>query len=174
MCLSATRPIAKGEEITLRYINLRDPRTIRRGRLLDMYYFHCECEYCNLPSEAVAVSDAARLELKRWPKSYCISHEWCPNLSLPDNYLVDGHKRCIELHEREGIIDTIYAGHIEELAVVYAMLGDEQNFRLWAQKAVEQSKIRQMPENTMFWKEWLSYPQQNSWGWRIVEKSRKQ
>jgi hypothetical protein len=167
MSLFATRPIAEGGEITLRYVNLMDSRTVRHGRLLDMYHFCCECEYCNLPtSEAVAISDAARLELGRWPqKSYRMPNEWCANLSLPDNYLVDGHKHCIELHEKEGIIDDTYVGHIEELAIVYAMLGDEQNFRLLAQKAVGQSEIWQMLEKATFWGEWLLYPQKNYWGW---------
>jgi hypothetical protein len=140
-----------------------------------MYYFHCECEYCNLPTtEAVAASDAARLELERWPReSYCMPHEWCTNLSLSDNYLVDGHKRCIELHEKEGITDNTYVRHIEELAIVYATLGDEQNFRLWAQKTVEQSEIWHRPEKVTLWREWLLHPKIDFWGLRIKEKSRR-
>ena len=46
----------------------------------------------------------------------------------PDNYLVDGHKHCIELHKKERIIDDTYMGHIEELTIVDVMLRDEQNF----------------------------------------------
>ena len=142
-----------------------------------MYYFHYECEFCNLPSSnAVAESDAARLELKRWSqKSYRMPHEWCPNLSLPDNYLVDGHKHCIELYEREGIVNGDYATHMGELTMVYGMLGDEENFRLWGQRAMETYEILKAPEGAEMWKYWLVDPQERFqiWGSRIAQRHRR-
>ena len=174
LSLFALRPIAKDEEITIEYVDLKEERATRRARLLDMYYFHCECEYCNQNSDAVAASDAARLELKMWSqKSYRKPHEWSANLSLPDNYLVDGHKRCIELNEKEGIIDGDYAMHMAELTMVYGMLGDVTNFRLWGQRTVEIYEILKAPTSVPeMWKGWLVDPQARFkfWGSRIAQR----
>lgn len=151
MTLFAIRPILHGEEITVEYTKLAESRQTRRERLLDMYYFRCECESCNIPDSDVATSDANRLELGKWSQTKFRSpREWCKNLSLPDSYLVDGYTRCISLHETEGIINMEYAMHVAELAIVYGMLADAKNFRLWGLKA----------QNIL-------------WGRRMMEKARR-
>jgi hypothetical protein len=166
-----------GEEITIEYTKLDESRQVRRGRLLDMYLFHCGCEYCNLPNEKAAASDAARLELSQWQeKSFRSPLEWYKNTSLPDSYLVDGHIRCITLHEQESIIDMGYAIHVAELAVVYGMLADAANFRLWGRKAQKMLGIMRASENvTGPWEQWLTDPKRNFglWGRRIAEKARR-
>jgi hypothetical protein len=135
-----------------------------------MYCFICEFEYCTLPSNESAASDADRLALDGFWIRNRGPHEWCENLSLDDNYLVDGHKCCISLHEQEGIISVDYVVHIEGLVGVYGpMLGGEKNFGFWGLGAMGQSermKIRNPPPR----REWLTDPQSNFeyWNWRKI------
>jgi hypothetical protein len=174
MTLFATRPITDGEEITIEYTKLTESRETRRGRLFDMYHFHCECEYCNVSKDKAAASDAARQELREWPEtSFRSPIEWCKNMSLPDDYLVEGHTRCITLHEQEGIIDMDYAMHIGELAFVYGMLADK-NFGPCGRKALEVLGMMGASEK-LPWKSWLENPKQNfgPWGMRIAQKARR-
>ena len=164
-----------GEEITIGYTKLAESQETRRGRLFDMYQFHCECKFCSLPDDEAASSDAARLELGEGSeKSFRNPIEWYKNLGLPDEYLVDYHRRRIALHEQEGLIDIEYATHIGELAIVYGMLADADNFRLWGVKA--QEAMQMMRAKVMApWGRWLAHPQRNFglWGKRISEKARR-
>lgn len=175
MTLFATQPIREGQEITISYTILTESREIRRGRLFDMYHFRCECECCNVPLKEVAASDAARLELASWSKkAFRTPVGWCKNLALPDEYLVEGYKRCIALREQERLIDFDYAMHIVELAVVYGMLADAENFKLWRRKALAAVQTVKDSESTMAVsvQEWFAGPQRNFklWGMRIKEK----
>ncbi|KAK0227943.1 hypothetical protein IW262DRAFT_1347921 [Armillaria fumosa] len=56
----AMRKVAKGEEITVTYISLDDPKQTRQRALQDGYHFTCTCETCSAPSGA---SDMRRSEL---------------------------------------------------------------------------------------------------------------
>ena len=175
MSLHATRPIADGEEITIEYTKLTESRKTRRSRLFDMYHFHCECEHCKLPNDLTIASDAARMELDQWTeKRFRKPVEWYKNLTLPDRYLVDGHKRCIALYEQEGIMGLEYATHIGELAIVYGMLADEENFKLWGGKAMEAFETKKASD-TVSWAQWVADPRRNFqlWGMRLKEKARR-
>ncbi|RKP34342.1 hypothetical protein BJ085DRAFT_13641, partial [Dimargaris cristalligena] len=44
--LRALRPIAKGEEITISYVDPVDPTNWRQEKLLTNYYFDCRCKLC--------------------------------------------------------------------------------------------------------------------------------
>jgi hypothetical protein len=175
MTLFATRKIMIGEEITIEYTKLAESRQTRRSRLLGMYHFHCECEYCKLPEKAASASDAARLELAQWPeKMFRTPVDWCKNVSLPDGYLIDGHTRCIALHEQESLINMEYALHVGELAIVYGMLADAKNFRKLGRKALDVLQIMKEPM-IMPWEKWLASPQKNFqlWGMRHAQKGRR-
>jgi hypothetical protein len=88
-------------------------------------------ESCNIPPKQVAAGDAARIELAKWSeKAFHTPVQWCQNLALPDGYLVEGHKRCIALHEQEHLIDFEYVMHAAELTIVYGMLADVESFKL--------------------------------------------
>ncbi|SJL04740.1 uncharacterized protein ARMOST_08110 [Armillaria ostoyae] len=56
----AVRKIQKGEEITVSYIPLDDPKQMRQRALQDGYHFTCTCATCSTSSEA---SDMRRSEL---------------------------------------------------------------------------------------------------------------
>jgi len=48
LVLYAHRPILKGEEITVAYIDHNQPRAARRAELKEMFDFDCACEKCSL------------------------------------------------------------------------------------------------------------------------------
>lgn len=179
MSLYATRPIQLDEEISIQYTNLVESREKRRKRLLEMYLFHCECDYCNLPSaEAIAASDAARLEIAKWPTTQFRSPQaWCANLALDDNYLVERLKRIIQLHEQEHIVDMEFASRVGDLSMVYGMLSDETNFVLWGQKTLGVFRMmKAVPDLESLWERLLIEPQRQfpPWGLRAKKKSSRQ
>lgn len=57
LALRCTRPILKGEEITIGITELHKPRAARRHSLRANYFFECRCERC-APEEAAAAEDA--------------------------------------------------------------------------------------------------------------------
>jgi SET and MYND domain-containing protein len=46
LVVRALRPIAAGEEIFIKYIDITNPRSVRQAELLDQYYFTCKCSKC--------------------------------------------------------------------------------------------------------------------------------
>ena len=175
MLLYATRPIKKDEEITIQYTNLLHSRETRRKILLDLYKFHCECEYCNLPDHySITASDAARLELARWTANkYCRPQAWCRNLELDDRYLVEALSRIIALHEQEQVIDSEYVSRIGDLAIAYGMLGNEVKFMFWGRKMQDILQItKAAPNICALWDRWLMEPQKTPiWNLRNYQKA---
>lgn len=154
MSLFATRPIRAGEEITIAYIHIDDTRAVRRAKLLDMYYFTCECEYCNISDEAVAVSDANRLEIKRmWQNGNPTRPAAWERKGISFRQLVHIHQEAIELHEREGMQNIRQVNHMEALATAYMKLGDQKNSKKWVRKVTERWGVMQYPDAGKQWEE---------------------
>ena len=51
MQVRAIRPVAAGEQLTVAYINLMEPRSIRARLLMESKHFSCACERCSAPLE---------------------------------------------------------------------------------------------------------------------------
>ena len=176
--LYALRPIShrRGDHLQV-HGDCQETRETRRTRL-NVYYFHCQCQYCDLPdSAAVAASDAARLEMRDWEEKGPINPgKWCSDLSLPDDHLVKFYKRAIRLHEQEGMTDANYASHMQMLTIVYGLLGDEKNYRHWCLKAIERMEVMRKTADIVTMKHWLTNPQVNFewWGRRKVIKACRQ
>ncbi|KAJ3556355.1 hypothetical protein NM688_g2075 [Phlebia brevispora] len=62
--LWALRDIAEGEEITISYCDLAEPKETRQTYLRDQFFFDCTCATCSLPNEEAKQSDARRRMLK--------------------------------------------------------------------------------------------------------------
>lgn len=50
--VKAVRPIKKGEQIFISYIDATNPCDIRRKELMERYFFHCQCSKCVLGTDA--------------------------------------------------------------------------------------------------------------------------
>lgn len=51
MHVRAIRRVAAGEQLTVAYINLMEPRRIRARELMESKHFACACERCTSPVE---------------------------------------------------------------------------------------------------------------------------
>lgn len=52
MQVRVVRPVTAGEQLTVTYINLMEPRHIRARQLMDTKHFACACDRCTQPLEA--------------------------------------------------------------------------------------------------------------------------
>ncbi|CAM9152032.1 unnamed protein product [Ectocarpus sp. 13 AM-2016] len=68
LSLRCTRPIRKGEEITIGITQIQKPGPARRGSLLKTYFFECRCERCESPEGR---AEDMRLEAFACPGSEC-------------------------------------------------------------------------------------------------------
>jgi SET and MYND domain-containing protein len=46
ICIKTIRSIEKGEELTISYIDVAEPRETRRKTLRERYFFTCQCPLC--------------------------------------------------------------------------------------------------------------------------------
>ncbi|KAJ7108447.1 hypothetical protein C8R43DRAFT_1139986 [Mycena crocata] len=171
------RDIYAGDEIYNQYIDVLAPRAERRAQLA-RYGFECMCTHCNLPNEAaVTRSDAARAELRNWRHLHPRFLPWSEDMCRADDTIIVSNLRALDLIEQEGLYG-MQVPFIEEIALSYATLGDEPQFRLWAQKVVDLC-AGQDPDRAAKFAEWLKNPSRyKRWRWRakqrlILEKEKK-
>ena len=69
MMLRATKPIAKGEEIFIKYRDVDNPFTVRQAELKEAYYFDCACSKC--AKGATLLEDVFTKPVEH------LSAEWC-------------------------------------------------------------------------------------------------
>jgi hypothetical protein len=91
----AVRPVARGEEITVCYLDLsmagRVTREQRRAALAAGYGFLCRCEACGL--EGGAAQEEDRLRLEAWSLAQCRGPR-------PAHLLLERAERLLALRER--------------------------------------------------------------------------
>ncbi|KAJ7503125.1 hypothetical protein B0H11DRAFT_619472 [Mycena galericulata] len=163
------RPIRAGEEIHNQYIDVLAPRAARRAQLAH-YGFECMCVHCDLPDEAaVARSDAARAELRNWLHLHPRFLPWSTDMCRADDTIIVSNLRALELIEQEGIYG-MQVPFMEEIALSYAVLGDEPQFREWAQKVVDLC-VGQDPKTAAKFAGWIAKPHTyKRWGWRAKQR----
>lgn len=163
MELRSTRNISAGSEITIAYIDVLQPRDKRRELLLSSYAFTCKCAHCTLSADKTAQSDARRRRIDVTLSS--APQIWREMMDDGTGKLwrkmVDGLKRALTCLEPEGLEE--YRGDLERyLASAYAAIGDEANFRKWAESAVLTErfveKVGHGYLNGEDWKTWLRDP----------------
>ncbi|KAJ7725632.1 hypothetical protein DFH07DRAFT_946188 [Mycena maculata] len=163
------RAVRAGEEIHNQYIDVLAPRAVRRSELV-RYGFECMCPHCDLPdAAAVARSDAAREELRNWRHLHPRFLPWSTDICRPDDTIIVSNLRALELIEQEGLYG-LQVPFIEEIAMSYAVLGDELQFRDWAQKVVDLC-AGQDPERARKFAGWIADPRSyKQWGWRAKQR----
>ncbi|KAF8206278.1 hypothetical protein K438DRAFT_1963352 [Mycena galopus ATCC 62051] len=165
----ALRPVRAGEEIHNEYIDVLAPHAQRRAQLA-RYGFECLCVHCDLPdADAVARSDAARIELRNWRHLHPRFLPWSTDMCRTDDAIIVSNLRALDLIEQEGLYG-LQVPFMEEIALSYAVLGDEPRFREWAQKVVDLC-VGQDPERATKFAGWIADPQSyKQWGWRAKQR----
>ncbi|KAF7315061.1 SET domain-containing protein [Mycena indigotica] len=161
--------VQAGEEIYNQYIDVLAPRAERRAQLA-RYDFICLCQHCDLPDdEAVAKSDAARAELRDWRNTHTRFEPWAEDMCRSDDVVIESSLRALELVRQEGLWG-MQVPFMEDLALSYAVLGDEEQFRVWAEKVVELCS-GQDPKRANKFAQWLADPASyRRWGWRTKQR----
>ncbi|KAF7297931.1 SET domain-containing protein [Mycena chlorophos] len=164
------RDVRAGEEIHNQYIDVLAPRDERRAELA-RYKFTCMCPHCDLPdAEAVARSDAARAELRHWRNLYTRFEPWAEDMCRADDTVINSSLRALGLVEQEGLWG-MQVPFMEDIALSYAVLGDEVQFRVWAEKVVVLCR-GQDPKRAARFSRWLEDPKSyKRWGWRAKQRA---
>ncbi|KAF9045789.1 SET domain-containing protein [Hymenopellis radicata] len=135
LTLEAVRPIAKGEEITVQYIDSCVDYRQRRDKLASLYGFDCLCPTCSQPDHER--SNKARRELRNIMRRLPKFESWCSSRDMPDDYLINLSERALQLRESEGLQLFESRKHTDDMAMCYAALEDTDMFKLHAQKGME-------------------------------------
>ncbi|TFK26315.1 SET domain-containing protein [Coprinopsis marcescibilis] len=132
--LYALRSIAPNEEITINYTDLLQPRSDRLRNLEKYYKFACDCKWCTFTDpEAQEKSDAARAFLGTYLNTHPSYRKWSMDICLPDTFVIESHLSAIQLIEKEGL-DALLPLFLDEILRCYAELGDEDQFRVYAER----------------------------------------
>ncbi|KAG5636415.1 hypothetical protein H0H81_008125 [Sphagnurus paluster] len=168
--LYALRPISPGEEITIIYTDVTQPRDARRARLYAHYGFTCACAFCALPPAESAASDAARAELREWRHTRPVFAGWATDMCRADDFVLSSHMAALELIEREGL-QGMESAFVRDVCLCWAVLGDEAKFREWAERLERLSEVRD-PVMAREVRRWLEDPKGKvpKWGWRSVQR----
>ncbi|KAG5221554.1 SET domain-containing protein [Salix suchowensis] len=68
--LEAVQPINPGEQITVHYVPLEQPRSERRAQLQELYHFTCQCDHCNVPDKLALAGDDIRQQLLEFKERF--------------------------------------------------------------------------------------------------------
>jgi hypothetical protein len=146
----AIRPIAKGEQIFITYLNEFRTRSDRRTELLEKYSFHCTCVCCSLPELEVVRSDERRSSLNRIIKQTKdflrdqdrLVKEWAADRQRPDDALIAPSQSVLDLMEKEGVFDqNTWFAHCAMLFKVNSALENLHAVQDLAKRAVTMAKV---------------------------------
>ncbi|KAL8357134.1 hypothetical protein RB598_002113 [Gaeumannomyces tritici] len=124
---TAVRDIQPGEEISLSYIDLMQPRAERQARLRG-WGFDCRCRQCSLPDHAAAAASDANVAR---------IHELTAALdSLDGAVTADTGRELVALHERERL--HLYLGAAcTRAALNFGMFGMRDEAVAYGERAIE-------------------------------------
>ncbi|KIM33190.1 hypothetical protein M408DRAFT_14040 [Serendipita vermifera MAFF 305830] len=141
--LRATRSIQQGDEIFISYVDVLQPSIKRRAQLAAAYDFTCRCKWCTLPRAKLAESDARRADIAGWsqvklqmgdgsaaPPDFLAWRNSDTFAKMHPSALIQSSLGKVVAATREGLESFMWM-HVMTLYKVYALLGDEKNFRKW-------------------------------------------
>lgn len=170
--LRACRPIRRGEEITITYINLPDDRATPRQELRTKYSFHCECPSCSLSDEDSKKDDVARATIEKSDKVLGKAlDEWLEDAgtkALPDDYVIAKGKEIVKLIEKTNVCEPYYwCSAMVPLVNAYLALGDKASAREWAVKGERMNLLMDEQLAGDFpWRVWIEEPE-SALNWRV-------
>lgn len=129
---TAVRDIEAGEELSLSYIDATLPIQHRQARLSALWNFSCTCKQCQLPADGAEASGARLKRIKALED--VLDH---PAKSFPAGDLTpQTGSELVALYEQERL--DVYIGYaFRRAALNYALFGDEQSAKGFAQKALK-------------------------------------
>ena len=167
--LYALRDVRAGEEICITYTDVTAPRQTRRAKLEKSYGFLCCCQGC---LREVGKSNLAREELHDWWFINPSYGKWWKDLCRSDDAVITSHKRALGLIEMEGL-HALQGHFVEEIALCYAVLGDEDAFRTWGRRLIQISRIP-APQRASQFEIWVSNPRSmKRWAWREIQRRQR-
>lgn len=127
---TAVRDVEAGEELSLSYTDVTLPLQYRQARLSALWNFSCTCKQCRLPA---AEAEASGSRLKRIKALEDILDH--PAKSFPAGDLTpQTGSELVALFEQERL--DVYIGYtFRRAALNYALFGDEQSAKRFAQEA---------------------------------------
>ena len=121
----------------------------------------------------ITVSDNNRALLLKWIFTHPGYLKWSTDLCRPDDLVINAHLEALALIDKEGLqgLQNLFT---EEIAMCYAILGEEVEFRRWGQRVVQLSRVEDPPLAAKF-EEWLENPPKKfkKWAWRKKQRMRK-
>ena len=121
----------------------------------------------------IATSDNNRSLLVKWIFTHPGYLKWSTDLCRPDDLVITAHLEALALIDKEGLqgLQNLFT---EEIAMCYAILGEEVEFRRWGQRVVQLSRVEDPPLAAKF-EEWLEDPPKKfkRWAWRKKQRMRK-
>ncbi|KAF2185295.1 SET domain-containing protein [Zopfia rhizophila CBS 207.26] len=150
----ATRPIAKGEEITISYTSPLELTADRQLHLSQGFHFTCACSRCTSKSTDTTLSEIRDMQnaLNDWSSTSKAS----PKLA----------EKMLQLYRKEGLegfLDIPYGF----AALAYNAVGDSERATKYAEKAVDAILMKDGPwtPNLRIWNEMLQDPKTH-WSYR--------
>jgi len=96
-------------------------------------------------------------------------NEWIEDLTMPDDLLIKLCEGDYVLAEQEGVEES-QSDRIELIAVCYGVLGDKENFKVWARRGVA-AFAHTEPSKAACFSEWMTNPwSMPRWGTRKAQK----
>ncbi|KAF9495429.1 SET domain-containing protein [Pleurotus eryngii] len=164
--LEAVQPINPGEQITVHYVPLEQPRSERRAQLQELYHFTCQCDHCNVPDKLALAGDDIRQQLLEFKERFPSFGEWCFDLEFPDDLLIRAHSRALDLIKKEGLEALGRERHADCIAMCAGALADAELFTEWIQH-VREIRVKRRPEQIGAFDRWLEDPTTFPiWNWR--------
>ncbi|XP_006457099.1 hypothetical protein AGABI2DRAFT_181453 [Agaricus bisporus var. bisporus H97] len=180
LTVTALRPIATGEEITISYIPLYSDPTLRQQILKDAYGFDCVCDECTLPPYEVeehrsatvdkpdytsdgdnVTMDSSNLESLR---SASLDVPILPEVHSDHDQKVQQYWEDQTFYTNIGGSSTLDVAdaidkHTEIIAMCYGALGDVMNFRNWI-ACVKEAKVSKGADADVriVFNKWLANP----------------
>ncbi|RDW70391.1 hypothetical protein BP5796_08788 [Coleophoma crateriformis] len=129
----ASRTILPGEEITITYINILQPRADRQEVLEMTWHFQCTCPLCTSSDEEVAISDA---RMQRIHEIHATLADWSPNTMATPELA----EELITLYELEKLHAAVATGHMFA-SMAYNAIGDTDRAKQFAERALKAGMV---------------------------------
>ena len=166
--LRALRPIKKGEQIFISYIDNLQTYSARQEVLRSLYKFTCRCPRFSLSPSEIFASDnyrqilAMTLQTNRANDDSALS-AWTNDASLPDNYIIAKSMEIIHVMYSDGLVDQdVCNAHYLRFVKAYCALKDARNAKIWVNQMAliiiaiygddhGWKKVADVPESTNWW-----------------------